>query len=841
MFKNMRRRALFFLGLALLAAMLFLFLALPTESEQQHSGDNCRGCHGNRYTQQVIINDAPVPASIAMGEEKQLDITVMNDCRNQGNAFTGQYSSLNDGTNFWITSENDLVSDNLDGDPVIIAYIASQEEDSAHWTLTGLYDQAVPEVEILGELEDGKEVTLRARVICTGGGDETLDLHIEGHNSHENEVQITDDSYSLTVTNRSISALLEILIDGEVMDNTNIDLGDGEEFLFETSWTAKAGNHDITARLSPEDPGEADDSNNERTKNIDVAGDADLLISELELTDDDPIKGEELEVKATVANEGGRQADFDYSFLLNGDYLKNGSLVLDTGEVRELSHLWDSTDMTAGEHSLELVLDANNTVVETDETNNTWEIIFTLKELKAELWISELEMTDDEPTQGQELELKAKVENKGEAQGDFDYSFILDGEYLVNGSLVLDTGEMQELSYRWDSTDMTAGEHTLELVLDANNTVAETDETNNTQEISFTLKEPPAKPDAAIVHIELQRDPIFGYNTFYFTVKLQNLGLGWLNITAVVTLGSSEYYRGDLAFTPQMIKELNISATRVPGEYEINVELVNGDNEESDLNNNELSESVFVLELPRVSLITGLSEGGLYTGLSGNPTAGEQVEIKTRIRNFGDHEARITYILYLDWVELENGTLTFASGITHFFSYNWTALEGEHNFTLILDPVGPVALEENKAYLTLVVEAVQLPDLVITQLLIAPTTPLEGDTVSITATVEFPGITNISIEAEIDGVTVALRDTPMSDLKTVILQWESALEGSHTLKLVVLVEGRETAVEKTLEFSVGEAKKTSEEDEDVGFLSLGLVPLIVALGAQMLYSRRRLL
>jgi len=61
-----------------------LCMSESMDSEQDHSGDNCRGCHGNRFTQRAVITDVVTPSTIKMGVNATVEITVMDDCRNQG-------------------------------------------------------------------------------------------------------------------------------------------------------------------------------------------------------------------------------------------------------------------------------------------------------------------------------------------------------------------------------------------------------------------------------------------------------------------------------------------------------------------------------------------------------------------------------------------------------------------------------------------------------------------------------------------------------------------------------------------------------------------------------------
>jgi len=460
----MKKTGLFFL-LAVLAVGATLFLIVDlSESEQQHSGDNCRGCHGNRFTQRVVITDTTVPATLEMGEDATMEITVMDDCRNQGNVHTGTYSELDEGTNLWLDSENGLVTDNRNGDPAVIPHIESQEEKSASWAITGGYDFGVEELLAEGERTVGEEITFTATITNSGAGDDELTIHIEGHNSHENEIQITDDSYDITVENATLNATVTFRLDGEIINTTKVALGHNEETTLEVTWTAEYGGHDISVEVEGEPDGETDTGNNNLMEEFTIAGKPELFVDQIELLSEDPVVGQLVELRALVRNSGDENTETAYIFKLGDDELKNGTVPVDSGDSAILTVTWNSTGHDAGDHIITLILDEEDMVAEYDETNNTGSLQVTLlpPPEKPDAVAISIGTEPEMILEGEEFHILAQLQNTGGAWVNITATVLVDDEEVHTTPLMLAPLESRELNV---STTLAAGEHDLILEL----------------------------------------------------------------------------------------------------------------------------------------------------------------------------------------------------------------------------------------------------------------------------------------------------------------------------------------------------------------------------------------
>ncbi|BDZ68978.1 DUF3344 domain-containing protein [Methanobacterium ferruginis] len=203
----------------------------------------------------------------------------------------------------------------------------------------------------------------------------------------------------------------------------------------------------------------------------------DLLVSKVEVTGS-PVVNQNHNLTVTINNAGQTSADnFAVKLIDNGQELENRTVnTLNSGSSRILTFTWTPT--TTGLHNLELVIDALEHVAETDETNNRLIKSLNVEPERADLVGSALTIPDD-PEVNHIYPLTATISNTGLADAGSFKVELYDGSTFIGRGTInsLAEGASATLIFNWKPTS--TGSHTLKLVVDSDDQVDESDETNN--------------------------------------------------------------------------------------------------------------------------------------------------------------------------------------------------------------------------------------------------------------------------------------------------------------------------------------------------------------------------
>ncbi len=192
------------------------------------------------------------------------------------------------------------------------------------------------------------------------------------------------------------------------------------------------------------------------------------------------------------------------------------------------SYIWfpgaANLDLGAGMHSIKLIVDNNNAVIESKETNNTLTRRLGCKPSQPDLIVQDIKLIKD-------CKIKVTIKNIGTAG-------VPDSGYnMQNGASIqmykgskpwggirlgaVDTAKKLKqpgatVSYIWfpgaANLDLGAGTHSIKLVVDNNNAVIESNETNNTLTKRLGCKpEQPKKPDLIVSNIKLTSNCMISY------------------------------------------------------------------------------------------------------------------------------------------------------------------------------------------------------------------------------------------------------------------------------------------------------------------------------------------
>jgi hypothetical protein len=151
----------------------------------------------------------------------------------------------------------------------------------------------------------------------------------------------------------------------------------------------------------------------------------------------------------------------------------------------------------AGEHTVRIVVDPDDKVKESDETNNTRSLTFTVRPSSPaiDLVAEEVFLTlvgYDQPidpsslVEGNEVRPTLRYRNAGAAAApEWRVEAYLDGVLEASDVRSTAANSTGHVSFDWTATD---GRHTVEFRLDTKDVVREADETNNTRSLTFTVQ-----------------------------------------------------------------------------------------------------------------------------------------------------------------------------------------------------------------------------------------------------------------------------------------------------------------------------------------------------------------
>jgi|GEM_PF-2870397 len=94
---------------------------------------------------------------------------------------------------------------------------------------------------------------------------------------------------------------------------------------------------------------------------------------------------------------------------------------------------------------------------------------------------TDIRISDSHPTIGDTIEIRANVTNAGGASTPFEIGFVLDGTILIHNITIQSLGELVQIpvNYTWIANNVSHGLHTISVVPDYGNRIAERREENN--------------------------------------------------------------------------------------------------------------------------------------------------------------------------------------------------------------------------------------------------------------------------------------------------------------------------------------------------------------------------
>ncbi|MEQ9408902.1 MAG: CARDB domain-containing protein, partial [Fuerstiella sp.] len=273
----------------------------------------------------------------------------------------------------------------------------------------------------------------------------------------------------------------------------------GTEFVSIQAVLPPAGQHDISVVVDPEGAiAETDETNNLRIESILVHDPApDLVASVIGLSDPTPVAGDTIDVSMTISNRGELAAGaFDAAFFKDGTSfgtVRVPGLAAGSTTVVTLS----TSFSTVGAHAVSILLDAAEEIIELSESNNTasrgLQVLATpLSDLRING--AEIALSDPNPGAGETVTVTVPIRNIGHATANgVTAELRIDG--VIAGSAASSPADIpagQSGDWTFDFVAPAGdGFHLLEIVVDQDNLIGESNENNNRDFLQFLVGDHP--------------------------------------------------------------------------------------------------------------------------------------------------------------------------------------------------------------------------------------------------------------------------------------------------------------------------------------------------------------
>jgi subtilase family serine protease len=552
----------------------------------------------------------------------------------------------------------------------------------------------------------------------------------------------------------------------------------GECKTFTYTWVTQPSQHIVKATIDIINQCiESDETNNDLTISYNTAA-PDLIVQSISWSPTEHSDTENITIYITVKNQGlGTAPASSLDFYIDG--IGYSQIYFDTlysGYTDTKTFTW-----LAGpaEHILSAAIDANNLIYESDESNNTYSV--TLPSANPpDLLIDSITWTPTPPMVNSLMTYTITVRNAGNRiVQECDLDFYAAYSHKINKSL----GPVLPGSTASVQIQYLTSEEPLQVraIVDPDNRIAESDETNNELTVSITLTEP-TKVDFFVASlICTPQNPAIG-DEVTITTNLKN--------NSTVKTGASHlayYIDGQIA---EIIPIGNINAKHTitntitwiatPGNHTIKVVADYNDyyNEVNEANNTrEISVSILSPDLA-IQSITWSPE---------IPVKGDNLSITFTIINQGTYQSNGCYADYYvdgEWVG-DHYIEDIAPGGTVTRTFPWTLTDDFQSFRIIVDKDNDIS-ESNESNNTKTA-TIPAPDLLIESVTCSHAEFIENSTVTLVITIANVGSTTAEssyLDCYINDILQAnlpVSSIPAGSSTEVFFEW-TMLPGDNTFK-----------------------------------------------------------
>lgn len=458
----------------------------------------------------------------------------------------------------------------------------------------------------------------------------------------------------------------DVLLGSDSIFSTNA--GASVNMTFE--WQAQNGRHvfkavaDYTRHLT-----ESNENNNDASVTI-VPLMPDLAIGTVIWTPIDTPVGAEVTFDIDIQNLGTLRAGTSMvSYYVDGaaagyDYIEP----MDPSATVTEHFTWVAT---SGPHTITIVADAKNQVLEMDETNNTKVVSIP----PPDLIVQDITYTPADASPYSTVVITATMKNQGSSKTqDSLATLYIDGNLITSQDLPpIDAGASLDRSFNWVAEP---GTHTVRISADINNTVIESDETNNDKEIQFSAM----TPDLIVQDFSWEANDPQNSNAVNCTITVNNIGTG-----------ASGDYKVQYSFndTPAVVKdmpslpagetaELTFTSILSAGSHIIKI-IVDPDNDIVELNEDNNENDVYFSTIVPDLVVNTITWAPLNAGV------GDKVTITAIVANQGVAVAVNPRVaLFIDGID--SGFVDVPqidADSTDNVDFSWMATAGQHEISVL--------------------------------------------------------------------------------------------------------------------------------------------------------------
>jgi subtilase family serine protease len=594
----------------------------------------------------------------------------------------------------------------------------------------------------------------------------------------------------------------------EVIKTVN-GLRENGETMVHAQFVAKAGITSVRIIVDPNNRiAERDERNNETAVSMPTIGVPELEIIALELAPARPAEGDVVRVTAKVRNNGAPlKSGFTVAFYVDDTLIYNEPSPqpnLGRGEEMEVSQYFR---YTRTQQVAKAIVDPNNAILETDETNNSLEIPIIPLGAAPDLLVTKITINPQQPQAGSWVTFSAEVKNQGDICSDIPVRFIVDGTPITTVTIpMLKAGATVTVTTVNSGWRAQIGSHTVTVVIDPEGKLAESNKDNNTSTIDFQI---PSAEISLVTVEDLPLSPNLIVGPYPLTgqipvrVQVRNNGGVGTGQFLVGLFADDKYLAGQsvsLAAYETKTVEIYVPLSSLVGKQNLKVKAdVNNNIPETNENDNEKSINIPQFRLPDLEV----------TDITWSPqefTVGQSVTFNITVKNsgqggygliaWGGQQTRIPVRVSIgNTVIGEAGIGVIQPGASETTRLTWTATPIDNpTVTVVADSQNwlPDPNRDNNTMSKTVPLRLESPDFVVSDIKVNPRSGLNvGDTVSVVATVsssgQFQGLTDVRVNAFVNGSSIGSQTLSLGsgETKEVEFLWQAMPGVAHTFKVTL--------------------------------------------------------